>query len=715
MPSRRGGTRRTVGLLALVAALGGAVIVLMLLDSQLSILATRGSSMVPHFRQGDLAVTVATGTYRVGDIAAYRPPGEDELVLHRIVSSAGGRYTFKGDNNDWKDPVHPGKSDLVGRLWFRIPHAGMVANVLKAPGRTWMITAGLFLLLVGGGTEHHRRRRRRRGAGSDRSTRAAAPKLPPPSELSALGSALGWPIATLVAAVLLTGMTFSRAATRETTVEHDATQTAEWGYSATAPTGTTYPDGVVSTGSPIFLRLVQQIDFSLSYELSAEDRMHNVAGSYSIDAVVGVGSWSRTIELQPLTRFGGAAFSTEVTLDVPRMQALVSAAQAETGVASGTATIDLVPKVRTNGFADGVPISVDYDTPLEMQLSPLDLTPTSTPDDTGDALEDSTTIPYERPVVRDEKYEMFGRSISVGRARLVTAAGLIASLIWVAIAATNADRLRRKGAGARLAARYETTIVDVTSLPPAAATAVEVVDMAALARIAERAERLILHHVEGSRHVFLVEDDPSAYCYRLDDATVGAPTRPLPPSDVPAMPRPPLPPPYGPPLGPDDLAPAVDPTSGSAPPEPADPGRPLPEHLEHAPPGPPPYAPDHLTTTPASIAAEPPTELGFDALLGGSGVLDALLAGSPADAPTNSTWDAGVPPTYEPPEPEQAAMPTLPPLPEPPSPESSELVTQSLDQALRLTALTADEQTEMGIAPTDDAAGTDVARPDAAG
>src|SRR6185437_2391147 len=75
---------------------------------------TFGVSMEPHFHIGDLVVLRTRGAYRVGHVVAYRSHDLGQNVLHRIIGIRNGLYTFKGDNNGFVDPEHPGARDLVG-------------------------------------------------------------------------------------------------------------------------------------------------------------------------------------------------------------------------------------------------------------------------------------------------------------------------------------------------------------------------------------------------------------------------------------------------------------------------------------------------------------------------------------------------------------------------------------------------------------------------
>ncbi|MGZ4330749.1 MAG: signal peptidase I, partial [Solirubrobacteraceae bacterium] len=68
-----------------------------------SYVVTSGISMEPSFRTGDLALVRPADQYRVGQVVAYHSTLLHVTVLHRIVAHRGGRYFFKGDNNNFID------------------------------------------------------------------------------------------------------------------------------------------------------------------------------------------------------------------------------------------------------------------------------------------------------------------------------------------------------------------------------------------------------------------------------------------------------------------------------------------------------------------------------------------------------------------------------------------------------------------------------------
>lgn len=97
-----------------------------------------GSSMEPMMHTGDLAVVRRQNDYRIGDVVAYRIPKDDVgggmLVIHRVIDGAlDDGLVLQGDNRDTKDMWRPRAADVVGSLWWHIPHAGTAMFLLRTP------------------------------------------------------------------------------------------------------------------------------------------------------------------------------------------------------------------------------------------------------------------------------------------------------------------------------------------------------------------------------------------------------------------------------------------------------------------------------------------------------------------------------------------------------------------------------------------------------
>lgn len=118
------------------------------LGGDTSMVVVSGSSMEPTLMPGDLVVTRATDDYAVGDVAVYTipegQPGDsvDANIVHRLVGEGpGGGFRTQGDNLEDPDPWRPGPDDIVGTVWFHVPHGGQ--------GLLWLLQPGVIAGLAG--------------------------------------------------------------------------------------------------------------------------------------------------------------------------------------------------------------------------------------------------------------------------------------------------------------------------------------------------------------------------------------------------------------------------------------------------------------------------------------------------------------------------------------------------------------------------------------
>ncbi len=98
-----------------------------------------GGSMTGAISKGSVVYSKVTpvGELKVGDIITFRPPGQAELVTHRIITIKTGpdgktAYRTKGDFNEAADPWNPVTLDgpVQARYVFHIPLFGYLLAAL---------------------------------------------------------------------------------------------------------------------------------------------------------------------------------------------------------------------------------------------------------------------------------------------------------------------------------------------------------------------------------------------------------------------------------------------------------------------------------------------------------------------------------------------------------------------------------------------------------
>ena len=490
---------------------------------------TDGISMQPGFRTGDLAVVRPAPEYRVGDIVAYHSTLLRLVVLHRIIGHTGGRYIFKGDNNNFVDPTQPVRSQLVGKLWLHIPHGGLVLHWLHTPliAALIVVVFGLLTLLGAGENRRRRRRRQRRtnspGTQSPPPMKTTANRLHPPVDLTGVLTASA--IAALLFLVLGV-IAFSRPLDKQSLARTPYTQQIRFAYRASAPAGAVYPTGVVATGDPIFLALVHRVRFNVDYRLSTA-APHQLGGTEQVFlTVTGSTGWSRSLPLGPLQRFGGVGVRTQVTVDLPSAQSLINRVQQLTGVpASGGYTLAVAPQVHIRGELAGQAIDTSFAPTLSFQLSSLQLQPAglSSP---GAGSQAPAAFTRSRPgtvaaaVSTPNSLVVLGHPLSVAALRLAAVIGFLLCAALTVFAAV-ARRLAPSDEAARIQAEYGHLIVPVVLGPEGLGGApVDVPTIAALARLADSGQRLILHSRDNSRDTYLLNDEGTVYRYRADPGNV---------------------------------------------------------------------------------------------------------------------------------------------------------------------------------------------------
>lgn len=482
---------KTAGLvLTLVAALGVLLALPVSMGGSTTWVTTTGASMEPHFETGDLALVKPAEHYAVGDVVAYRSDSLDGVVaLHRIVKRTDDGFVLKGDNNDWLDPDRPQQADILGKLWLHVPEGTHMLSILTSP---YFIAAAL-VVLAGLGVAGSRHRRRRGTGRPDNQSRAI------PRRRSAGNVTVGteWAWAAGLSAVALAALAFSQPTHTQETDDNASTSVADLSYAADTNATNVYPDGRLSTGDPVFLRLAPTIDVRLTHRLTGLDGP--TTGRVHAEAVVKTSNgWSSEIPLTPPQQFQGAEIEHQAQVDLRDALARVARAERAADASFGTRTLEAtfvveVDDPSTEGqppttFRPQLTFTLD-----EVQALPQDATLTNGKVRVTDSMTGSVTTANTIEVLR--------WSLPVTWLRI---ASILLGALALALTALAMRQVRRTGPRHHFAGRLVQADVDVTGQ-----RVVSVAGAAELARVAELHDTVVLQSSTG----FYVLTDPVTYAW----------------------------------------------------------------------------------------------------------------------------------------------------------------------------------------------------------
>ena len=526
-PGQRSGHRSSllgslvaVLLLAVVWAIGGPA----QFGGPASYVITNGTSMLPNFHSGDLAVTRRAGQYHTGDIVAYRLRSRT-VVLHRIVGEDGDRFITKGDNNPSADTARPANGDILGVLWLHIPSAGRLLEQLRRP----QIMA-LVVLLTGVTWAMGRRSGRsgatRQGAVMSNQIKWLAAGPPSPRD-ERLGLALVAVLVTLALAVIA----YSRPVQRPGTADVTYTQRGTFAYSGAA-SGGVYDGDRATSGQPLYLNVVRNLDVSFNYRLASQ-APHNVDGTYRLLMELGQDSgWKRTVEIVPATQFTGDQATINGSIDLTEVRTFIDSFGQQTGLRNGAFTLALVPEVGVQGTLTGSPLADAFSPRLLFHMDSNQLVLDRPPTD-GDPLSPARGGSIKLPSMVDNSFSFLGMKLPVTIARLVTLpAFLLAGLTAVGLARPILAA-RHEDEQARIQARYGPMLLEVRgegSQPEQ--PVIEVASIEDLLKLASRDGRMVLHSREAGTHQYTVVDGETRYRYRSARTSAIASVRALAPREA---------------------------------------------------------------------------------------------------------------------------------------------------------------------------------------
>ncbi len=332
--------------------------------------------------------------------------------------------------------------------------------------------------------------------------------------------------AALVLCLLLGLVAFSRPTVRNVEAGTLYRQAGAFSYSAVVPQSPFYDGRRISTGDAVFTRVVPELPVRFTYALLTPWQ-HDVTTKGSLVARVSDGfGWVRTLDLSGSTRAASDRLTLTGVLDMAAVRRMIREFEEATGKRNDSYHVAISPTVELAGVVAGRPVDEVFSPTLAFVLDSARMViPPPSPGDAAQDLTPSSSTP--RLSAEPGTIALFGRHVAVSAARTVALVGGAISLVALLAVLLLGARTRRDD-HARAESRYGRLLVPVASVQRRAPeTTVRVESMDALARIAERYDRMILHEDSESGRSYFVEDDGVVYSFDPASAPAGTASTPL--------------------------------------------------------------------------------------------------------------------------------------------------------------------------------------------
>ena len=462
---------------------------------------TQGVSMEPGMHEGDLVLARPRPSYEVGDVVAY--PSDTlrrTVVLHRIVEETPDGYVTQGDNNSWLDPDTPTDAEILGARWVHVPNGGKVVKVFADP---LVITTLVLAVALLGWLVSTPARRRRHGMpthsrGSRTGERAALP-----GSMAALRTEHVAGLGAVAVALGLFALTQPTTVdtTRSVGIDHEVTLD----YSAATGADELYADGEVRTGDPVFLAVAPRIELTMQW--SADTDLTDVSGTLTPVATLTAGNgWTREVPLGDPTRISEPSADIRTQVDLRALLQHFRRAEEVAGTTFGGYTAELATELTVRGTVDGREVEQTLRPTLALSLS--DTVATMQGESPAEAPTQSVSVPHtvsNTVALLRWDIPVLWLRVLAGVLLLVTAA-----LAWQ-VSGSRRDRPRDDSVfGPRLVTASAHTLGD--------AAVIDVIEPAALRKIAEKYDEVVLAVTDDTGPAYLVHTGGTTYRYRPNPA-----------------------------------------------------------------------------------------------------------------------------------------------------------------------------------------------------
>jgi hypothetical protein len=279
----------------------------------------------------------------------------------------------------------------------------------------------------------------------------------------------------------------------------------------------------VNTGDPIYTKLTHDLQVSLRDTISGDD-VAAVQGTIRLHVSISAADgWTAQLGAGVAVPFREGTATASVALYPETASELLARHYAEVGGAGSDATLTVTPAMSVTGTVAGHVFTAEPLPPLTLTLGATTVRP---PGSADKALSPTLVTPVSVDQVFPRTFAVLGFTVPLGVARWVAAVVFALALITLAASAW-IGRSRSDDPVDDILLRNSARILSVRRFTPGS-TVIDVSDAAALHRVAERLDSLVLHQEGPEGHTFAVQDVDATYRFVLPVEQGGRPSEPRP-------------------------------------------------------------------------------------------------------------------------------------------------------------------------------------------
>ena len=326
-----------------------------------------------------------------------------------------------------------------------------------------------------------------------------------------------WTILSVVFAALLTlslygCYVFNQMPSNHSTYILDLhyTQTANYTYTALVKPSAIYENRTeISTGEPLYVKLVEQLSITLEYNLTSNPlgNFTDTKLEYEVTGVLTGGDWIKTYPLASET-WTVTSFTDTYTIEIEDIQEIVETIGDETGSRVYGYTYEIRPEITLETSAAGKPIQEKFTPTLTIKFEGAKITFEGLSDRKDDSITHTET---ERAT-----WSLLGWNLTVFSMRVTS---MIASTCLVALLAVSLYFSFKERAPRpffeRLSGDIKDKIIEASELPKRMGQRIKVNSLDDLAKVSEETFKPIIHHGD----TFYVLDGDLTYEFTIEAET----------------------------------------------------------------------------------------------------------------------------------------------------------------------------------------------------